>query len=388
VGRVGEPTRVTSRVPARAEVVGSLLRPPALKAAVDAFYEPGHSAVLGEERAKDRDELRMLEDDAIREAVRRQIDLGLDVVSDGEFRRWMFLNSFYDAVEGFRTDNVVRFRNARGEDVPLNVHEIVECLRVVDSPAAREVAFLHDVAGGHAYKVSFPAPSIFGHPFSYKPGVTSGYDSLEEFVGHAVELERGLVADAIDAGARYVQFDFPLYPYLVDPAWIARFDEAGHDLDRLVDGAVEADRAVLEGIQPDVTTALHICRGNYRSSWMCEGSLEPIAERVFAELPYDAFLVEWDDLGRDGGYEPVRFLRAGSTMVMGIVSTKNTGLEDEDDLVRRIEEAASHLGGDLDRFAISPQCGLASVVVGNEIDEDTQWRKLDLVARVAERLWR
>ena len=119
---------------------------------------------------------------------------------------------------------------------------------------------------------------------------------------------------------------------------------------------------------------------------MCEGSLEPVAERVFGELPYDAFLVEWDDLGRDGGFEPVRHLRDGSLMVMGIVSTKTPALEDEDDLLRRMEEAAGFAGG-MDRLAISPQCGFASVMVGNEIDEDAQWRKLELVARVADRLW-
>jgi len=135
-----------------------------------------------------------------------------------------------------------------------------------------------------------------------------------------------------------------------------------------------------------VIVALHICRGNYRSSWMCEGSLEPVAERVFGELPYSAFLVEWDDLGRDGGFEPVRFLRKGSTMVLGIVSTKTPALEVEDDLVRKMEVAAGLAGG-MERLAISPQCGFASVMVGNEIDEDTQWRKLGLVARVADRIW-
>ena len=374
------------RSPARAEVVGSLLRPRRLKAAVEAFYAEGHSAALAEERAKDRAALTALEDEAIREAAGRQIDLGLDVITDGEFRRWMFLNSFYDAVEGFRTDNVVHFRNARGEDVPLRVHEIVERLRPVDSPAAREAAFMAEISGGHPFKVTFPAPSIFGHPFSYKPGVTSGYGSLEEYVAHAVEIERSLVADAIAAGARHVQFDFPLYPYLVDPAWIDRFRAHGYGVDALVEAALAADTAVLEGISADVTTALHICRGNYRSSWMCEGSLEPVAERVFGALPFDAFLVEWDDLGRDGGFEPVRFLREGSVMVMGLVSTKSPELEDEDDLVRRMEEAAGFVGG-MERLAISPQCGFASVMVGNEIDEDQQWRKLELVARVAERLW-
>jgi len=191
---------MSARTPARAEVVGSLLRPPELRRAVESHYEAGHSAVLPEERAKDRTPLRELEDAAIRDAVRQQIDIGLDVVTDGEFRRWMFLNSFYDAVEGFRTDNVVHFRNARGEDVPLAVHEIVERLRPVDSPAAREAAFMSEVADGRPFKVTFPAPSIFGHPFSYKPGITSGYDSLEAFVAHAVEIERALVADAISAG--------------------------------------------------------------------------------------------------------------------------------------------------------------------------------------------
>jgi 5-methyltetrahydropteroyltriglutamate--homocysteine methyltransferase len=119
---------------------------------------------------------------------------------------------------------------------------------------------------------------------------------------------------------------------------------------------------------------------------MCEGSLEPVAERVFGELPYDAFLVEWDDLGRDGGFEPVRYLREDSMMVMGIVSTKTPVLEDEDDLLRKMDVAASLLGG-MDRLAISPQCGFASVMVGNEIDEGTQWRKLELVAGVADRIW-
>jgi 5-methyltetrahydropteroyltriglutamate--homocysteine methyltransferase len=111
-----------------------------------------------------------------------------------------------------------------------------------------------------------------------------------------------------------------------------------------------------------------------------------VAQRVFAELPYDRFLVEWDDLGRDGGFEPMRFLRPGSAMVMGIVSTKTPRLEDQDDLLRRMEEAAGYVDG-MDRLAISPQCGFASVMVGNEIDEDVQWRKLDLVAGVADRLW-
>jgi 5-methyltetrahydropteroyltriglutamate--homocysteine methyltransferase len=372
------------RRPARAEVVGSLLRPPLVRQSIDAFYERGHSAVLSEEREKDRTALRELEDAAIRDVVRRQIDLGLDVVTDGEFRRWMFMNSFYDAVSGVRTRKTVNFRNARGENIPLAVHEIVAPLEQVDSPAAREAAFMVEATGGYPFKVTFPAPSIFLHPFTT---VAGAYGSVEEFAEAAIEIERQLVREAVEAGGTYLQFDFPLYPYLVDPTWVARFEARGEPVADLVDAAIAADTAVLEGIPDEVTVALHICRGNFRSSWMCEGSLEPVAERVFGELPYDAFLVEWDDLGRDGGFEPVRFLRGGSTMVMGILSTKTPVLEAEDDLLRKVDVAAGFVDGGLDRLAISPQCGFASVMVGNEIDEDTQWHKLELVARVADRLW-
>ncbi len=372
------------RAPARAEVVGSLLRPPKLRRAVEAFYVPGHHALLSEERAKDLGALRAVEDEAIAEAVQRQIDLGLDVASDGEFRRWLFLNSFYDAVQGFVTDKVVTFTNARGEDVPLAVHRITERLSKVDSPAAREAAYLASITE-HPFKVTFPAPSLFAHPFSFDKGLTAHYRDSDELVAHMVAIERELVAEAIAAGARYVQLDFPLYPYLADERWAARFRAAGHDLGTLVDNAIAADRAILDGIPEGVTTALHVCRGNYRSSWMCEGSLEPVAEQVFGELPYDAFLVEWDDVGRDGGYEPIRFVPPGRIMVMGLVSTKTPALETEDDLLRRLDEASAYLP--LEQLALSPQCGFASVIEGNEIDEETQWRKLELVARVADRVW-
>jgi 5-methyltetrahydropteroyltriglutamate--homocysteine methyltransferase len=371
------------RSPARAETVGSLLRPPELRAAIEAFYDPGHSAALDEERAKDRAELTAIEDDAIRRAVQRQRDCGLDVVTDGEFRRWMFMNSFYDAVVGVRTGKTVTFRNDRDEDLELAVHEIVAPLQKVDSPAAREAAFVAEVSDDVPCKVTFPAASIFAHPFTTVEGA---YPDVEAFVDAAVQIERDLVADAIDAGATYVQFDFPLYPYLVDPAWIARFEAAGHDVAAVLETALDADAAVLEGIPESITVGLHICRGNYRSSWMCEGSLEPVAERVFGGLPYDAFLVEWDDLGRDGGFEPIRFLRDGSVMVMGLISSKTAMVEDESEVLRRLDEAASIAGG-LERLAISPQCGFASVMVGNETNEDAQWRKLELVGRIADRLW-
>jgi 5-methyltetrahydropteroyltriglutamate--homocysteine methyltransferase len=372
------------RSPPRAEVVGSLLRPPELRAAIAAAYEPGHRALLAKERAKDLSALREAEDDAIRDAVARQESIGLDVVTDGELRRYMFLNSFWDAVEGFSTDRATTvFRNAAGDEATWYVQRVEERLRVIDSPAAREAAFLAEVAD-RPFKVTFPAASLFRHPFTFTP--EHAYSSLDELVAHAIEIERRLIADVIEAGARYLQLDFPLYPYLVDERWAGAFREAGHDPDRLLTAAIDADNAVLDAIPDHVTTALHVCRGNYRSRWLCEGSLAPVAERMFGELAYDAFLVEWDDVGRDGGYEPIRHVPAGKTMVMGLVSTKTPILESEEELVRSLDEAACHLP--LEQLAISPQCGFASVMEGNEIDEETQWRKLELVARVAERVWR
>jgi 5-methyltetrahydropteroyltriglutamate--homocysteine methyltransferase len=379
------PVQSTPRTPARAETVGSLLRPPALRAAIEAAYEPGHRAVLSEERAKDRSALREAEDAAIDEAVRRQISLGLDVVSDGEFRRYMFLNSFWDAVEGFSTDrNPVEFRGPDGSTATWHVQRIEERLRALDSPAAREAAYLTSVTGEYPFKVTFPAASLFAHPFTFRPA--AAYADLDELVAQCVEIERGLIDDAIAAGARYVQLDFPLYPYLVDPAWSARFTAAGEAPEGILSRAIAADNAVVQGLPDDVRVAMHVCRGNYRSRWLCEGSLEPIAERMFGELDgYDVFLIEWDDTRRDGTYEPIRFVPPGATMAMGVVSTKMAEVELEDDILRRMDDASRHLP--LEQLAVSPQCGFASVMEGNEITEEVQWRKLELVARVADRLW-
>ncbi len=377
------------RRPARAETVGSLLRPADLRAAMEGFYDPGHSAVLEEERARDRSELRAREDEAIRQAVRRQRDCGLDVVTDGEFRRWMFMNSFYDAVSGVRTGKAVTFRNDRGEDVVLNVHEIVDRLQQVDDPASREAAFLGEVAGGFPFKITFPAASIFTHPLTSVAGPGgAGYDALEDFVADAIGIERDLVAQAVAAGARYVQFDFPLYR-LPNRSALDRPLPGGRPPHRTTYWSVRSRpiAAVLAGIPDHVTTALHICRGNYLSSWMCEGSLAPVAEEVFGGLPYDTFLVEWDDLGRDGGFEPIRFLREGAVMVMGLVSL-------EDPRARGRGRARAQRGGSgrrswvgssgsrSARSAASPRSWW-----GTETNEDAQWRKLELIGRVADRVW-
>jgi 5-methyltetrahydropteroyltriglutamate--homocysteine methyltransferase len=375
-----------ARHPARAEVVGSLLRPTALKNAVEAFYGEGHRAVLDDERTQSPDELHRLEDEAIDQVVERQIDLGLDVVSDGEFRRYMFLNSFWDAVRGFSTDdNPVEFRNEAGDTVVWHVHKVVDRLEKVDSPVAHEARYLSGLTD-HPFKITLPAGSIFSNPYTWKPGVNDHvYPTRQKLTDHAITLERELVADAIAEGAGYIQFDFPMYPFLVDDRWRSQMIADGFDLDVVMDEAIAADQAVLEGIPEEVTTGLHICRGNYRSRYLCEGSLEPLADRLFNELDYDVFLVEWEDPDRMGDFSPIRFVPPGKTIVLGVVGTKTPQIETDDELVARVEDAGRHL--DLGQLAISPQCGFASVIDGNEIGEDVQWEKLASVGRVAERLW-
>lgn len=238
----------------------------------------------------------------------------------------------------------------------------------------------------HPFKVTVPAGSIFSNPYTWKPGINDHvYTTRQELTDHAVAIERELVADAVAAGAGYVQFDFPMYPFLVDDRWRSQMVEDGFDLDGVLEEAIAADRAVLEGIPDGVTTGLHICRGNYRSRYLCEGSLEPLAERIFNELDYDVFLVEWEDPGRMGDFSPIRFVPTGKTVVLGVVDTKTPQVQTDDELMARLEDASRHL--DLDQLAISPQCGFASVIDGNDISEALQWEKLASVARVADRIW-
>jgi methionine synthase II (cobalamin-independent) len=385
------------RRPARAENVGSLLRPPELLNALEAFYEPGHTAQLGEEREKDHTALRSLEDGAIADAVSRQIECGLDVVTDGEFRRLVFFNVFFDSAGGYvpntGSEGGLQFRGDDGSTVEWPGTPVAaERLRKVDSPVAREVEYLKAITD-YPFKVTFPCGSFFLLPMGWKPGTSDKvYRDREEMIEDAIAINRELVADAIAAGAGYVQFDYPLYPHLVDPNWAGPLEQVtGMSLETLVDKAIELDKKVLEGIPDDVTTGIHFCRGNYRSRWLAQGSLEPLAERAFTELPYDVFLVEWDDVKRQGDYRPIRFLRKDSIMVMGVVCSKKRELESEDEILRRLEEAGTYL--DMEQLAVSCQCGFASGLYpagggrGNEIGEDVQWRKLELVARVAERVW-
>ena len=378
---------MTHRPIARADVVGSLLRPAGLRAAIDDFYGEGHRAVQAEERARDRSGLRRLEDEAIRDAVARQIAAGVDVVTDGEFRRYMFQNSFWDALTGFTTDrNPVEFRGDDGTTVTWHVHRIEDRLaRKGENGAAAEAGFMASITD-HPFKVTFPAASLLALPFTYKPGVNDhAYSGLEELVDHCVELERELIAETVSAGAREIQLDFPAYPYLVDPIWQQAMAEIGWTVDAALELALRADRAVVADLPSDVRVSMHVCRGNNQSRYLCEGALDPVADAMFA-LPYDRFLVEWEDQSRMGGFDALRSVpRDGPVVVLGIVSSKRPELESVEEIAARIDDAGRFLP--LDQLAVSTQCGFASTLAGNELDVEDQWAKLRLVGDVADRVW-
>jgi len=368
--------------------VGSLLRPPELYAEIERVYAPQHTALLAEEREQDLSRLRELEDANIRSAVERQLDIGLEVVTDGEFRRFMFTGSFYDSVDGLQVGgDGVPFFDADGNELRYQGLPIVNSrLRKIDSPAVRETEFLRSITDAR-FKVTFPCGSFFELPFVYKNGVTENvYETHEELVGHMMSIQREQIDEAVAAGLKYVQLDYPLYPMLLDEQYLDIFAAMdGSTFDSLMDRCIAADRAIIEGLPDDVTRAIHLCRGNWKSRHMVSGSLEPVAERFFTELPYDAFFIEWEDIRREGGYEALRQVPKGPIVYLGIVNTKVPEVESADSLVRKIESATQYI--DVSQLAISPQCGFASTMHGNELDEDAQWRKLEEMVKAAETVW-
>jgi 5-methyltetrahydropteroyltriglutamate--homocysteine methyltransferase len=242
------------------------------------------------------------------------------------------------------------------------------------------------------FKVTLPAASLFEWPGTFTPGVTDRvYGDRDELADHIVSLLRQMIDGAVEDGAKYIQCDFPLYPLFVDKErHQARWRAMGLDDEEYLGRLLRVDREVVAGLPGDVTTSVHLCRGNTSGAWMAEGSLEPVAERMFNELPYDRFLLELDDRAHQGDYSQLRHLPKGKVVVLGIVSSHTVELEDEDELLREIELASRHV--DIDQLAISPQCGFASLVdfQGTDVEpstHDSQWRKLELLTRVADRVW-
>jgi 5-methyltetrahydropteroyltriglutamate--homocysteine methyltransferase len=359
----------------RAEHVGSLLRPPELLAARAAFASG--SLELAELRAR--------EDAAIREAVARQRDVGLDVFAVGEMRRASWLTELADSVDGFEPDSVLLEWRGPGGGVEETTAKIVGSrLRKRRKLTGHEVPLLASI-GARPFKITLPAPSNFV-PTGFKAGVTDRhYRDRDALLADLVAIVRDDVQWLASQGVAYVQLDAPFYSHYLDPQRREAMRRSGGDPDEEFARAVEGDNAALAGLPRDnMTVAVHVCRGNSKSRWYTEGGYDAIAEKLFARLDVDRFLLEYDT-DRSGSFEPLRLVPRGKDVVLGLITTKEPQLEREDDLRRRIDEAARFMP--LEHLAISPQCGFASIASGNLLSMDDQWRKLELVARTARTVW-
>ena len=383
-------TKVTPRTIARADHIGSLLRPQSLLDLSAEFgaHKPGFSNLQIEFTDDQKAELQAAEEEAIKTAVQRQLDAGLDVVTDGEFSRTLFVNSFYDAIDGLRPADQRKhgrsWNNTRGEEIKYPGPPVIERrLSKVASPAAQEAGFVHSLTDAPV-KATFPAGSWFVSPLARHDDTIEGYDSVEELQQHSIDILKELISDAIDAGATHIQLDFPPYVLLIDDNAKANLVAGGLDVEAFMERCLWADRYVLEGLPDHVTYGLHLCRGNNRSSWMFEGPIDPVAEQLFS-LPYDRFLIEWDHEERDGGFGALSKVPSGPVVVLGLVDSKRDDMEAAEDLVAKIGQASEFI--DLSQLALSPQCGFASSHEGNLLSEASQWRKLELVGEVADRVW-
>jgi 5-methyltetrahydropteroyltriglutamate--homocysteine methyltransferase len=357
----------------RADHVGSLLRPAALLRARESGLGGQH--------------LQKMEDEFILEAIRRQKEIGLDVLTDGELRRRNFMSDFVDAVTGFDTRNAVsRSWSGQASGAVSSVTGIVTSkLHQIAPLTGHELPFLETHARGE-FKVTLPSATQFP-AISYKRGITDKiYPTPSDLLCDVVEIMKKELQSLSLRGVTYVQIDAPRYSYYVDPKWREWMRlEMLQDPDVALQESVNADNAcVASARRPGVTLAIHLCRGNNRSHWYAEGGYDAIAEQLFSSLNVDRFLLEYDD-ERSGSFEPLRFVPQGKMVVLGLVSSKQPKLENKSDLIRRIEQASRYVP--LENLALSPQCGFASTAEGNLLSDADQWAKLKLVVETAREVW-
>jgi 5-methyltetrahydropteroyltriglutamate--homocysteine methyltransferase len=362
------------RPPFRADHVGSLLRP-------EPLLQARSEAISGEE-------LRAIEDAAVRDAVRMQEEVGLRSATDGEFRRASWHMDFIYALDGISKtegDIVVHFHNPDGDidftpaalrvDGKLGVHEPVfgEAFR-----------FLAEAVTTATPKLTIPSPSMV----HYRGGAAAidrdVYPDDDSFWADLTAAYANQVRMLHELGCTYLQFDDTSLAYLNDPEQRQMMAERGEDAEHLHESYIRHINEALAGKPEGMTVTTHMCRGNFRSSWVAEGGYDFVAEALFGDLDVDGFFLEFDD-ARSGGFEPLRFVPKGKQVVLGLVTTKRGELEDKDDLKRRIEEAARHV--DVDQLCLSPQCGFSSTLEGNDISYEDQVAKLRLVVEVAEEVW-
>ena len=385
-GKAGAEPGVLSRV--RVDQVGSLLRPEKLKNVYERHGRGAASDVT----------LREAQDEAILSVIVQQQAHDLPVLTDGEYRRLNFQDSFVESVSGFVPEKqTLQFQQSRttgGQplerwqpdsaktDPKLHYwRPIIQRLRLSENQPLKEWRFAAKLTN-KPLKVSIISPDRILENFE-RQNASGVYADGEEYLADVVSICRRLVTQLADAGCPYIQIDAPSYTAYVDSQSIEKMRAAGMDPIAKMERSMMADNAVIGGVN-GVTFGMHLCRGNVRSMWHREGGYEGIAERFFNTLKHDRFLLEYDTQ-RAGGFEPLRFVPKNKSVVLGLVSTKVPALESAEELKRRIDEAARHLP--LEQLALSPQCGFSSNIVGNLLSEDDQWRKFDLIREVAEDIW-
>ncbi len=360
--------------PFRADHIGSLLRPPALRQA----FRAHHAGELDQKRFV------TAQDAAILDAIRLQEEVGLKVVTDGEFRRGSYWGRFVERIEGLGVDKArFSFRGEDGEQLAFSAPLVTGKLARRAPIALDEFTFLRANATALP-KITLPAPSTmhFWRGVQYAtPGV---YDNPRDFFHELAGIYRAEIADLAAAGCRYIQLDEVALAMLCDPVVRKQGAAGGDELAELIDLYVEAIAEAVAGAPPDMMIGVHMCRGNFKGKYLAEGGYDQIAKALFGCAGVTHFLLEFDT-ARAGDFAPLRHVAAGKGVVLGLISSKNPVPERLDDLLKRVGEAARFI--DRDRLAISPQCGFASTVAGNPVSEADQRAKLALCVKAAQTAW-
>ena len=356
----------------RADHIGSLLRPRKLR---DAFRQ--HS--MGQIREA---ELRAVQDEAIRDVVKLQEDCGLQVITDGEFRRISYWEKFVRLTEGLEVrDAAFTFHDAEGHESKFTAPYVHAPVRRSAPITLDEHRFLSQQTPRTA-KITLPAPSTM-HFYRFTDW-GEAYADARAFFADLGRVYQQEIRELAAAGCRYVQLDEVAVAILCDPAARQKVKAAGEDPDRLVDLYIDALNEAVKGAPAGMTIGVHVCRGNYKGMYLSEGGYDSVAEKFFGRVDVDHFLLEFDT-PRAGGFAPLRFVPTEKGVVLGLVSSKTPVLESIDVLKRRTDEAAKYV--DIARLAISPQCGFASTMGGNPVTEEDERAKLKLCARAAQAIW-
>lgn len=361
--------------PFRAEQVGSLLRPPSVLTARNRFKKGEISA----------EELRAVEDTAISEAISKVESIGMQVVTDGEFRREYFHLDFLQKLDGVTVSGSIEASSDAKEKVGFTppTLSVTGKLRHVRNIQVDDFKFLKSHVT-RTPKVSIPSPTMVHFRGGRAAIDIESYPDLDEFFEDLAQCYRDEIAALYAAGCRYVQIDDTNLAYLCDPKMRAAASERGDDPNELPRTYAALINDVIDNRPDDLIVGVHLCRGNFQSTWFAQGGYEPVAEVLFNDMNVDAYFLEYDD-ERSGDFAPLRFVPDNKTVVLGIVSSKLPQLEPQSELITLINEAAQYMP--LENMCLSTQCGFSSTAHGNKITAEDQWAKLALVVDTARKVW-